>query len=518
MASVRDDFIMAGMTFQDGTISGVVFDVITGAPDYGPFSRAVGLDSTDKVKNNLWRIDQFLVNLIPSMPPDLSTITLIPTNSVFTANKSITPYDSVSNLIANDSPVNTLESNPFWDPKEGTLTLYTKSSSGPEYPIGTRILTPGSDVGIYNKLEITADEDPYTGSDSGFYLALKARVINGLTFSASNTIEYYYKLTHSLTGTTILPFYCDVPIIPNLPSTVSITSYPDASNIIYQSGIGYYKSGAPFEVTFTVTNVISKFYNPTGTGRVSGDQFSTVYGIPTGAQRDEGASNTFTLITTVLPNAYSDNAIINVNGINFRNDLSPTAYPVPLGQIMIDSTAPSSEASIRLSSGSGMYPVAGYGLAYDSTESLLANEELLYANNLFTYPSSTDYSSKQPAGPNYSAIGTITRWVTFSKTYTDYISNFTVTFNDAENMNSVIIPNFYLHALMSGSTEWIDGNIAYIGVGSPSLNGDSALVYHMSSNTTKKITFGSTPRTGTLYIRIGLSNVSTIRFSSIDIV
>ena len=55
-------------------------------------------------------------------------------------------------------------------------------------------------------------------------------------------------------------------------------------------------------------------------------------------------------------------------------------------------------------------------------------------------------------------------------------------------------------------TDWLDCNSPYDGVSIPEENNDSCLVVYRSSDTQKYITFGSTPRKGTLYLRFGMKN------------
>ena len=86
-------------------------------------------------------------------------------------------------------------------------------------------------------------------------------------------------------------------------------------------------------------------------------------------------------------------------------------------------------------------------------------------------------------------------------------------------LTDILQANFILQlCVYSGGqiTGWIDGNTAYSGVGSPNTNGDAALVYSSSSGTVKTITFGTTPRTGDVYVRIGLNTSSGITISGIS--
>jgi hypothetical protein len=155
-------------------------------------------------------------------------------------------------------------------------------------------------------------------------------------------------------------------------------------------------------------------------------------------------------------------------------------------------------------------PAAGYGAAYDSSELLTANSELqMEVDGIFKYPPATNYATSNPAGPNYSAIGTIDRYVTFSLGAFNGTSR-TVNINGGVNFGATaLITGLKMWAKVEGATGWVDLNAAYPGVGNPFGNGDAALVVASSTPTVRALTFGSVVRTGTLYIRIALPNGST---------
>jgi hypothetical protein len=73
---------------------------------------------------------------------------------------------------------------------------------------------------------------------------------------------------------------------------------------------------------------------------------------------------------------------------------------------------------------------------------------------------------------------------------------------------------------VSGATPtvgWVDGASAYDGISNPTNNGDAALDAGASSATSKRITFGSLPKTGTAYIRVGIPSGSNRTFTGLTI-
>jgi hypothetical protein len=81
-----------------------------------------------------------------------------------------------------------------------------------------------------------------------------------------------------------------------------------------------------------------------------------------------------------------------------------------------------------------------------------------------------------------------------------------------------------LYVLVSGTSAtngWIDGATSYPGTGNPTNNGDPALVFGSSTATTKVITFGSSVKTGTVFVRVGIPSSSlagsTRSFSGVTI-
>jgi hypothetical protein len=562
MSVPNDDFVIGGVTLKDGEVYGTVthtgdptipdvftvanglsandsvpdtfykLDVIiagmassrTGTPTLGTFTVENGLDAAESVADSCWRLDQRVALLLPARPPDLSTITISLTVPVYSAIRAITPFDTVSNVIdflAGNPP--TLTSDYFAEASSGTLEAFAKTSSLPEASVGTISLTTGSDVGINGQLEITNDEDPYFSPDDGFYVALKARVNGGIVMTPSNVDEYHYKLEHSTTGSTQVNFYLDNSSSLPTPTVTgeSIIAYPGTTSNV--SGVPNFNSGDGITVQFTVNDTIGKFYRSSGTGSAGGSEYSTVYGTPTGADRNEGSSPTYTLIPIIQSGGYTNNSSIVTYGINANGDSSLPVNITPAGaQLRIDTLSIGmNESTTRYNSGIGQFPAVGYGGVFDPAITLVGTEELQLEGGQYKYSTLINYSTGyMPSGPDYSVIapGSFSnmRWGTFGFVISA-VSNVTITFGNTSGFDGITMTNFNLYIKVEGSTGWIDGNAAYPGVGLPIADGDPALVAGSSTNTQKSITFGIGVYTGTLYVRIGIPAGNSRRFSTITV-
>jgi hypothetical protein len=157
------------------------------------------------------------------------------------------------------------------------------------------------------------------------------------------------------------------------------------------------------------------------------------------------------------------------------------------------------------------------------------NEELQMINGTIQSPSSVNYSNNRPPGPNYIGIqtgsfggGTGYRWALFTGKLSSSVSNTTITLGTPSagfNTNANPINNFMLYVKITGGTDtngWINGNFPYPGGGSPTNDGDGALD-PTSTSAARIVTFGGTPRQGTVLARIGLPSGSALTFKTVTI-
>jgi hypothetical protein len=166
--------------------------------------------------------------------------------------------------------------------------------------------------------------------------------------------------------------------------------------------------------------------------------------------------------------------------------------------------------------------VSGAGAIWTASANLTGSKELQMSNNLYHYPSGSNYNTNYPlAGPDYRGLtgdttasfaGESVRWATFSQSISA-ASNISIAFagTTAAFTGVQTTGSMRLYVRVSGSAAtngWIDGATAYPGSGNPLNNGDPALVVGSSTTTTKVVTFGSIVKTGVVFVRVGIPSSS----------
>ena len=383
------------------------------------------------------------------------------------------------------------------------------------------MLSTGSDVGTYSQLQITVDNDPYAGQagKSGFWTQLQARLNASLLAVGLHTAQ----LIHTTTGTSTLPFYVDAPGTPTNTGASAIGSGTGR----YVSGVPSLNTGDTLTVSSTWSGVVGSHYNQTRI--ISADSTVAVSpanaplpGTPPGA----GSSVSAAIALSIGSNRLSPNAVAAITGYNSKG--GTTLYNLNTG-VRVDTI---STESARSKSGTGQFPTKGsggslFGDAYASSDSLATNKELQVIGGNYQYPPAVDYTGNLPtAGPNYSGLTPDSfgsyRWATFNLGAKAAVSS--VTFNIIGSSgfgSSALVSGLYLQVLVDGAAPtsgWVDANAAYPGVGSPTANGDAALDVANSTATTKRVTFGTAPKTGNVWVRIGIPSGSAKTFNSITIV
>ena len=225
---------------------------------------------------------------------------------------------------------------------------------------------------------------------------------------------------------------------------------------------------------------------------------------------------------TIATGKFSANFPLTLTGYNSKRTAT-AAVQTPLN-VLIDTV---SDESARRLSGTGDYPASGYGTAFDSTISLMAayDNELQMMNGQYQRPYGNWTTLLGMAGPNYATDSQSgDRWVTQQFTVNSH-SGFLLTMPNTagawSGSGGNITSGIKIFAKVEGSTNWIDCNSPYPGVGAPGSgpDGQAGMVADTSSTyTVKKVTFGPTPRTGTLTIRIGLPSGSDKKFGAITAV
>lgn len=490
-----------------GTIPGATSDI--GTPTRGTYDGGLlAFTPSTSIADATDETNLILAKLAPAKPPNLSTKTINLTTSYSAKEAGTNTLRSgvTDSLRPQISTVST-----FYDGDSGTLSAEIDAVDA-----GSIALTTSSEAGTYGALTITSDVDYYAGQSGkeGFWRALSAymRATADLTYGV-----HTYQLKHSTTGNTnLLTLYIDNPTSP-----VVVSETKDLSSVTtsYVSGVPTLASGSQIKVSFTVQSAVGKFFNSTKVAEITGSNTSTSIIPPDASGYNEGDDVVVTNATvSVNSGSYSESPSVSLRGYNSKSTAGSTKY-LTLGS-RIDTV---SNESLRKVSGSGQFPASGYGGVFSSTTSLknVYYEELQLLAGYYQVPPAVNYSSNTPvAGPDYSTgMGTADRWVTFL--YSGTLSNasaFTLTINGTSGTwSGTETTGIQIYAKVEGVTGWIDCNSAYPGVGNPTNDGDPALVFGSSSVTSKRVTFGSAPRSGTLYIRIGLPAGSNKKFQSITI-
>jgi len=491
------------------------------------------------------QINEILAKLAPPKPINLSAMALaFKTASPYTAAESGTGTVRASSVVNSTQPaittptgadtINTL----FYDGESGTLTATIDSVAS-----GSRVLSTGSDVGVYTSLNIVADNDPWFGTagKANFWKGLRAEIDPA---SALALGVHVVSMTHSSSGSTpSFTFYVDNPAVTMSVTGATITTLPPMSK--YLSGVPSIQPSSSFVISaFTAVGVVGQYYNSTNvatiTCNVSGVSSAScaVTSVPATPTAGTYANASAGSKTLVMPaSAYSENVSFTLIPYNSRG-ITGTTASLSSGY-RIDTTTETE----RVCSGDGTDPYPAIsstsglcGATFDSTISLIgANaSELQKINSHYIWPINTSYASyvgSGGAGPNYTGAAGVTvtghvgtwRWATY-KFASEFSNNsaFTLAFTSPSGFSAdsnQITANMLIYAKVVGAsgTGWLDANAAYPGAGTPVLDGDPAMVAGNSDASNKRITFGPVVRTGDLYIRVAVKSSSGIQFNGVTI-
>ena len=394
------------------------------------------------------------------------------------------------------------------------MTFTVDGTQDGQIALSTGVGSDGN-AGTDGGLTIVSDTDPYAGEQGRelFWEQLTARVQSTSALTAGSTVNY--TLTHSSTGSASLDFFIDQP---NTGASLSVsgesvdTSAATAAKG-FISGVPTFTNGSTVAVSCTVNGAVTKAYNSTKICTMSGSVVNTKNVPPEADTYNEGDTITLSAVdVTIGNNKFSDGDFtIALKGVNSKGTAGDATNLTVPGRV----DTKSSESS-RITSGSGQYPSSGYGDAYDSTQSLLNNEELQLKNGKYEYPS-VDYSSNALAGPNYSTI-TGTRYVTFAAGTASSALDGVVTINasplSANAENATVTDGIDMYMKIEGATGWFNINTGpNYSSGNLSADGDRPLLYNGSSTTTKALAWGTVPLSGQVYVRLGLPAGSNIKIT-----
>lgn len=500
-----------GSFYLNSNPSGFITGLIIGLPSDGSYGGSngpiAGISQGDRSEDAFDKIEVILGKLAPSKPANLSAKTLAFESSTYSAKMQGSNV-TYSNVTSDTTPSAIVTG--FYDGDAGTLTAYVNGSQS-----GQIVLTTGNDSATNLALQIYNDNDFWSGvaGKEGFWRYLNSRITPTSAFS---TGEFSFLLDHSDTGPT--PTLSGLVDNPATPSVSNISTFTGAHTIKWLDGVPGFNTNSVVGAVFDVSNAVGAFYNSTRVGRIE-SSYTTDTDIAATGNPINGAILHPSGTVLVETNKYIENLILTCRGYSSNN---ATASNTASTNVRIDTLT--NQQAQRVTASTGQYPVTGYGLVYDDTFSITHNEELQNINNAIKYPPSVNYSADIPVGPNYTSITAGSydgyRWACFNMGTISADSSITVQFNNTSNFGATtILTDMLIYALVSGATPtngWIDGNAAYPGVGNPTNNGDPALVVGSSDADTKVITFGTAPKDGSVYIRIGIKNTSNKQFRTIS--
>lgn len=458
----------------------------------------------DRVEDAFDKITTFLERFVPIPPPDLNNI-ILSSPSGYTARKesSTTIHNDI---LTNDIII--LTSTEFLNPKTGNLTATINGNNN-----SVITLFDGDNRTTNNNLEIISDEDAYLNDtkNEGYWKQL----ITEIETSSPNNLtlgENIISLDHLDLGFSSKTVYLDDPKVPSIDNnTISISS----------NSIGKFISGVPvlgindlINIKYDIEDSISEYYNLNRVISFSNSAIGNNNIQPLNPSKGDIINVNST--KSIINNVYSLGASFILRGHSSDN-----SYTTETSNTNFNIDSISNE--VRVQSGSGKYPSI-YGGIFNSSLSILNNEELQLIGGVYKFPLKINYNSYYPSGPDYTSIqgGSHNdyRWVTFNSININQEVGLTITFNNALNFNNIILNDTEIYIRVegiNGTNGWLNVNEAYSGVGIPDPNNDNACLVYSNSTSTKKVITFSTVRSGNVIVRIGLKEGSNKSFSSISI-
>ena len=396
----------------------------------------------------------------------------------------------------------------------GTLAAFYTDSVA--VPIGAINLaaSPYETTSTANQLEVT--RLPFSAIETSVSVAINTDA--SIAFVPSNVLLRNMYLTHVDTITrysNIVAFYVDdahatTPYITN----VSVLS---CTNGRYVSGVRVLQFGDTITIRCTINNCVGLFYNSQWVAQVGGLPVITAQFMPTAPS----AGTIVASITVSVANlSFSPNCPLEIVCQNAASTQSAVFNFSNARALYIDSASvamPLNE-SVRIAAGNGLYP--SLGAPFSPATSLAVSAELQLVGGAYGYPPPIDYSANYLPSPNYTGF-TNFRYAAFI--FPDALVcavsfDIILTLPDPTRWADDFIQpagEFLMQVQVDGGAIF-DANALFNYI-TPSANGDACLDSTKSSLTVKHITFGFTPRTGTVIVRIGFPPGSQKTISNIVI-
>lgn len=504
----------ATVGYVNSYISALTGETVIGNPEDATYSDGLFTDFTPNTKVGVAidRFNEVLLLLAPTPPSNnwdnvFSNLTIPSTYSA----RMLTTGAVATNISSNATPsfaladtVSTGVAAKARPTDTNTLTFTVTDTSGQVEQLIIDSASTGKTSGVIQY----SIADPYAGisGKEGFWVGITSFGVSGtlpsITPSATQRTLTFTHMGSDSPET--LNYYIDNPTAPSVNSIVA--TLPTMTRFI--SGVPSLASGDIVTgVGFTISSGVSYFYNQSlydFTGNlILNSTANAPTTIPTTAgQQIVESGKTVTVANNQYSNASFSFTVVarNASGASASGTYTSTAYRV-------DTV---SNESARLVSGTGSYPAAGWGGAYDSSQSLMDTytEEMQLRNGIYQYPNG-EYGAV--GGPNYTTA-TGTRWATFNIGTFSNNQAFTLNIVGAVGITTKYnTAGLLIQVKISGATSWVDANAAFGGTGNPGSGADgvAAVVDASSTNTARRITFGTITYSGAIIVRIGLANGST---------
>jgi hypothetical protein len=531
-----------------------------------------------------------------SVPGNIVWTSLGGSTSTASAGSSYSTIVTTQRPIANVSDSSSINQTmaTFSDGQSGTLYSIIDSNYGGYRVLEGGYWTgPGSpDVGLWNSsgasasngnLYIAMDQDPYTVAPNvGFWTSLKATMSSTQSYTMDG-VEHYYDMYHTTTafvGTKFRFIYASASAA-SAPSSYTTSGFVGSALYVtasspsprYSSGVPSLAVGDIITGSYSVINngqLISRFYNSNQitnfivTAGTTVNQADMVSGVPLTVLGGSGAipfANQGTwsvagITVSVASGMYATNSTLSVG---LYSALNSTAATVSFGGISangqsgkylyidtVGSEINPSGVIYRVYSGTNSYPSFTssstysqfFGPTYTTTQqqvslSTTGNEELMYQNGVYQYPSGNWTNNYPTVGPDYTSVPVGSfgyRWVTFNVGSITSASSFTLGITGSGITNTGLASpitgsasgsssfKMFVTIVTSGGTQsvgWLDANAIWSS-GTILNNGDPCVASGASSLPyTRSITLGTPVYTGTVYVRVGIPSGSSINIKYI---
>ena len=493
-----------------GTFAGDVHgDFIIGEPTDGSYAGgAIGINTTDYIKDVIDTLNETLGLLVPSAPDTIQGASLsltgtagngrlcagfTPTNN---AGGEVTPTAGTQYTRNTDSTVTTAYLNEYGPGNSGTVQAEVNGAS-----VGSRAMTSGNDNGTYSALQIRNNEDASNSSrnpgiDAGFYQIYDARIINAASPDGFN----YAQITQDSAEST-KPIWYEDPSTVNAPALAfgAVTAPNSATDVVaYSSGIPHYTENAANTFTYSMTleNGSGDMYTqnqvvgggsqttgftaggtknytdfaggtnpPTRNYAVGSPVATTVSHTPRDIHNTITSSH-FSQFNAATPYGSQGNTRVTfVRNVNIMGTTARTNV-IDEDNIAVNSLGTGSGNATRVNGGSGDNPNPSY-TSWTASNAIQTYDAAVRGGTL--RHDVTDYSAASylPQGPNYSTGRNGDQYFQI-EIIRSQVSEFSISYTGAAAGCWVAMPdNTAWTSSLSGTNGWADMFQAYRGSGIP---------------------------------------------------